>query len=275
MSTYPTSSRRAARPWLALGLVGLLALTGCSDDDSDSTTTTSAAPSTQDATTESVDVGPRVQRPTPATTRPSEAYCALARELNEQDGFPTTEQLDEYQALAPGAVAEQVEVIVAAFATAAGDPAKIFGDPETAAAIEELTAFEAEACGLEPPQDPGVTEIDPAATRIDVTASDYAFAVDLPTTAGRYSLVMANDGAEPHLMVLAQLEPGVTLEEAMASQGQEGVAASFESDVAPPGAEAVVTADLTAGDWILICPIPDAAGTTHVEHGMIHEFTLT
>ena len=57
MSTYPTSSRRAARPWLALGLVGLLALTGCSDDDSDSTTTTSAAPSTQDATTESVDVG--------------------------------------------------------------------------------------------------------------------------------------------------------------------------------------------------------------------------
>ena len=95
------------------------------------------------------------------------------------------------------------------------------------------------------------------------------------TLAGRYSLVMANDGAEPHLMVLAQLEPGVTLEEAMASQGQEGVAASFESDVAPPGAEAVVTADLTAGDWILICPIPDAAGTTHVEHGMIHEFTLT
>ena len=47
MSTYPTSSRRAARPWLALGLVGLLALTGCSDADSDSTTTTSAAPSTQ------------------------------------------------------------------------------------------------------------------------------------------------------------------------------------------------------------------------------------
>lgn len=274
MSPYPTATRRPARRGLVIAVVGLMALAGCGDDDdSDTAATTSAPPAVRNTVTTPIEAGAEAD-PAASGGEASEAYCTLARELNQQDSFPTADQLEEYQALAPDAVAEEVEAIATAFAAADGDPAKIFGDPDTSAAIEALTAFEAEACGLEPPQDPGVTEIDPTATRIEVTASDYAFAVDLPTTAGRYSLVMANDGAEPHLMVLAQLEPGVTLGDAMASQGQEGVAASFESDVAPPGSEAVVTADLTPGDWILICPIPDAEGTPHVEHGMIHEFTV-
>jgi hypothetical protein len=248
----------------ALAVVAL-GLSACGSDDDPATA----------ATTTEADAATTTAASSPDSPAASEEYCTLAQELNEQEDLPTSEQLERYQSLAPEAVAEPVAVVVEAFAAADGDPSKIFGDPDTTAAIEELTAFEAEACGLEPPQDPDVTELDEEATRIEVTATDYAFELDVPTAAGRYSFVMANEGSEPHLLVLAQLEPGATLDEAMASEGEEGVATSFESGVAAPGAETVVTADLGPGDWVLICPIPDAEGTTHVEHGMVREFSVT
>jgi uncharacterized cupredoxin-like copper-binding protein len=119
-----------------------------------------------------------------------------------------------------------------------------------------------------------VTELDPDATRVDVAATDFAFHADLPTTAGRYSFVMANEGEAPHIMILIQLAEGATLAEVAASEGEEGVAASFESELATPGAEAVLTTDLTPGTWILVCPLPGPAGQTHADLGMVHEFTV-
>jgi hypothetical protein len=75
-------------------------------------------------------------------------------------------------------------------------------------------------------------------------------------------------------MILAELEEGVTVEEVLASEGETGVIQVFESDIAPPGMEAVVTADLTPGRWVLVCPIPNAEGVAHAELGMVHEFTI-
>ena len=263
MSRSPHPRRRALRLGAAALAVVSLGLSACGSDDDDS--------AADDTTT----TAPEATTTTAAAAGASEEYCALAQQINEQPELPSAEQLEEYEGLAPDAVADAVAVVVEAFGSADGDPAAIFGDPATVAAIEEITAFEAEACGFEPPQDPDSAQVDPDATRIDVTASDYAFELDLPTEAGRYSFVMANEGAEPHLLVLAQLEPGATLEDVLASQGEEGVVTSFESGVAAPGAEAVVTADLAPGAWVMVCPIPDAEGTTHVEHGMIQEFTVS
>lgn len=269
MSRTPHARPGALRLGVAaLAVVGL-GLSGCgSDDDSttDASTTTAAAVTTTTAAAVPAE---------PVVAPELEEYCAVAKELNEQEELPSVEQVQRYQDLAPEELADPVAIVAEAFATADGDPGKIFGDPATSAALEELTAFEAEACGFEPPQDPGVSEVDADASQVAVTATEFAFDLDVPTEAGRYSFVMANEGEEPHLLILLQLEDGATLEDAMASEGEEGVATSFESDVAPPGAEAVVTADLTAGDWVLICPIPDDQGTTHVEHGMVQEFTVT
>ena len=147
-------------------------------------------------------------------------------------------------------------------------------------ALEPIEELEASECGITPadegpPQDPSVTVIDPAATRVDVAGTDFAFHAGFPTTAGRYSFVMSNDGAAAHLMILAKLAEGVTLAEAMASEGEEGIEASFQSDVAPPGAEAVVTADLTPGTWVLVCPLPGPGGQDHAQLGMVHEFNIS
>ena len=66
----------------------------------------------------------------------------------------------------------------------------------------------------------------------------------------------------------------MSVEEAMASEGEEGIAEMFESEVAPPGSGAVITAELAAGNWVLVCPIPNAEGTPHVALGMVHDFTV-
>lgn len=265
--TNPTIPPVRTRRTIAVALVAstALLLAGCSDDDPQVASSTTADAAVDD--------------PAPTTDEPAgdlTAFCEVAEALNDQESLPTTDQLAEYQALAPDEIAEPVEVLVAAFEAAGDSPQAVFSNPEAIAAIEELTAFEADACGLEPPGDPGSNEIDPAATRVEVTATDHAFDVDLPTSPGRYSFVMANTGAEPHLMVVAHLEDDADLAEVLATEGEAGgVITALESDITPPGSEGVVTGDLAPGRWVILCPIPTADGTSHVDLGMIEEFTVS
>lgn len=236
--------------WVATaGLAALLAVTGCGDD-------------------EDVAAG--------GTDR----YCELARELDEQEDFPSEEQLVEIREVAPEEIAEEADVVVTAFLDAieAGDPGAAFADPAVEEAFGPIEAFDEEACGIvaddeEPDQDPSVTEIDPAATRVDVRATEYAFAFD-PPAAGRTSFVMANEGEETHVMLLAQLAEGATLEEVLdAEDTDELVTVELESEVVGPDAEAVVTADLTPGEWALVCYIPNTGGEPHF--GMAEQFTIS
>ena len=202
-------------------------------------------------------------------------FCSVAEQLNSQDSLPTPEQLAEYQSLAPDEISEPTATLVAAFETAGNNPQTVFADEGALAAIQELTVFEAEACGLEPPQAATVEEIDLDAVRVDVIASEYTFDIDDPTAAGRYSFVMANAGTEPHLVVVAQLEPDAALDDVLAADGDVGVIRAVESDVAPPGGEAVVTVDLEPGRWVIVCPIPSEAGDSHAALGMLRELTIS
>ncbi len=296
--------RRARVACLALAALTVGA-TACGDDDDDSPsavaatqadaaapsteaapTTEAAAPTTEAAapTTEAAAPTTEAAAPTtgPAVSVPAELaeYCAAAEAFTQQQSMPTVEQIEEYAALAPPEIADQIGVVVDAMKENDGDFTVIFSDPAAQAAVEEITVFEAEACGIEPPdegpdQDPSVTVLDPNATRVDVEATEYHFEAEFPTSAGRYSFVMTNAGEEGHLMILARLEEGAALEDALASEGEEGIAEVFESDVAGPGGEAVVTADLGPGQWVLLCPIPNESGTPHFAEGMIHEFTVS
>jgi hypothetical protein len=255
-------------------LAGLFAIAACGgdDDDADAATATTAARAPAPTT---------AAAPTATAGGEDDEFCAIAAELNAQDAPPTLEMVDRYLAAAPEELQGPTQTVRDAMAAADGDYMAVFGDPDAAAALEELTAIESEVCGTPAPadegpdQDPSVTVLDAAATRVEIEATEYMFHGDLPTAAGRYSFVMTNGGEEPHIMVLARLEDGATLEEALASEGDEGVAEEFESGFAMPGGEGVLTADLGPGNWVLLCPIPGPTGTPHFVDGMIHEFTIS
>lgn len=279
------------------GCLAVVALTAagsaCGDDDDDADAT--GTPATQAASPPTT----AAAVPTTAASEPTEpaepaeptgapgsapaelaAFCGLAEELNNQNGPPTMEQIEEYADLAPDELSEPVGVVVDALNQAGGDFTALFTDEEAQTAFEELTAYETEQCGFEPPdegppQDPSVTVLDPDATRVDVEATDYHFEAEFPTDAGRYSFVMTNAGDEVHLMILVRLEEGATIDEVLASEGEEGVAEVYESDVTPPGGEGIVTTDLAPGQWVMVCPIPTPDGTPHFAEGMIHEFTIS
>ena len=209
------------------------------------------------------------------------AYCEAARELDEQDSFPTVEQLDELVDIAPDEIKADVEFVVGRFKEGieAGDPASAFADPEVERRMEPVEAFEARECGLgeeeeEEEQDPSVTVLDPAATRVEVTATEYDFELG-DTEAGRTSFVMANAGQETHMMLIARLAEGATLEEVLlADDPDELVEEEYESEVAIAGEEAVVTAELTPGEWAMVCPLPASDGEPHFLKGMAVPFTV-
>ena len=50
---------------------------------------------------------------------------------------------------------------------------------------------------------------------------------------------------------------------------------AVESDVTPPGGESVVTVDLEPGRWVIVCPIPNEAGESHANLGMLRELTIS
>lgn len=281
--TPAASNRRLVRLLVPLA-VASLTIAGCGDDDADDT----ASDTTEVAETTGETGGAGTDDTTDGSGASdgggeglegasTEEFCAVVEEVNSADAPPTVELVERYLAVVPEEGRDSTIVLRDALEAAGGDFSAVLADPEAGAAMEALTALESEVCGTEsgPAQDPAVQEIDPAATRVDMTFADYSFEGSAPTTAGRYSFVFTNEGAEAHIAILAQLEEGVTLEEAMASEGEEGIVVEFESSVAPPGAEAVITADLTPGEWVLVCPIPDAEGTPHVAHGMVTTFTVT
>ena len=210
-----------------------------------------------------------------------EQFCDLAKEIDQQDDFPSTEQLESYRDLAPTEIREAANTVVDAFLAAGDDPFAAFEAPGVDEAFEEeIEPFETEQCGIEhggdeeePEQDASVTELDPAAQRIDVIATEYAFELAAPA-AGRTSFVMKNEGKERHVMVLFRLDGTLTMQEVLESEDSEGIAEEYESDTAAPGEEAVLTADLVPGEWGMICYIATADGPPHFMSGMTETFTI-
>jgi hypothetical protein len=72
-----------------------------------------------------------------------DAYCDFSAELDEQDGAPSDEQLDQVADLAPDEISDQIDVVVEILKEEGPEG---FGDPEVMAAFEEIEDFEAENC---------------------------------------------------------------------------------------------------------------------------------
>lgn len=114
---------------------------------------------------------------------------------------------------------------------------------------------------------------------VEVGGEDYAFTgADEPVEAGEVTLRLTNNGAEPHEANVLQLAEGATL---------ESVAGWFQEPAGPPpfvnvggaqgimpGESTLATVDLEAGNYALICFIPNGEGVPHAFLGMAKPFTV-
>jgi hypothetical protein len=120
----------------------------------------------------------------------------------------------------------------------------------------------------------------------DITAQlvDFAFVIPDQLEAGQSVWEIQNTGQQWHEMVIIQLHEGVTLEDMFEMFAEEpGPEEEFPFDMiafwSPMGAgeRAWVTWDLPAGEYTVICLLPDLAGdmAPHAAHGMVRTLTVT
>jgi plastocyanin len=117
-------------------------------------------------------------------------------------------------------------------------------------------------------------------TDVTINLVDYDFQSSKPLAAGKQRILVENTGPQAHELVLVKLAPGKTIED---------FATWAESMKGPPPAEpvggvavlekggwGVFTADLTAGDYGLICFVPDIKdGKMHLVHGMMKNIKVS
>lgn len=115
-----------------------------------------------------------------------------------------------------------------------------------------------------------------------MTLDEFAFGLDANLTAGNVAFAVENQGEQPHEAILAKIDEGVDLEEALNSEedepeGIEVLGGVFE--VQPGNSyNLVYTEELEAGRYAFVCFLPDLDegpdGTPHALKGMVLEFNI-
>jgi uncharacterized cupredoxin-like copper-binding protein len=113
---------------------------------------------------------------------------------------------------------------------------------------------------------------------VNIKLVDYAFDLSTPLTAGTHTFQVTNSGSQPHEVELVRLAPGKTVEQLLGWMNKPA---------GPPPASAIggvagfigdtnyFTADITPGQYALICFLPDAKdGKPHFMHGMTKTITV-
>jgi hypothetical protein len=115
-------------------------------------------------------------------------------------------------------------------------------------------------------------EAAPAASLV-LQLVDYAFRITGPLTAGRHVVRVENAGTEPHEVALLRLAPGKTMADFQAwmqnPQGPPPANSVGGVSSLAPGLQAYFEADLTAGEYVILCFVTAPDGRPHTEHGMI------
>ncbi|MDX6588519.1 MAG: hypothetical protein QOI31_2992 [Solirubrobacterales bacterium] len=146
-------------------------------------------------------------------------------------------------------------------------------------AIAGALAFGVAACGDDDDEgsegSESTTEETASAEEVTVTATEYEFDLSATPTADTQSVTFDNQGEKFHVMVWAQLAEGVTVDEAIAAEGEKGTATLVAQTEAAPGESATVDVKEAPGPgpYVMLCPIEDKDGA-HYELGQLEEFDI-
>jgi len=135
-----------------------------------------------------------------------------------------------------------------------------------------IQAFEVAAGG-------GSTSL-PVATDT-IKMADYSFESSRSLTSGNHTILVQNAGPQPHELVMLKLAPGKSVKDFAkwaTTGGMKGAPPAMPLGgvgVMNSGADGVFSVDLAAGDYGLICFVPDAKdGKPHLAHGMTKQFKV-
>jgi len=112
-----------------------------------------------------------------------------------------------------------------------------------------------------------------------VDLSDYSFALPATLAAGKHTFKIVNKGPQVHEIEIIRLAPGKTGKDMMAwmdkMQGPPPGSAIGGVSGMIPSATAYVTSSLDAGNYLILCFVPDSKdGKPHFAHGMMKEIKI-
>jgi len=120
-----------------------------------------------------------------------------------------------------------------------------------------------------------------AAPAADVTVrmTDYAWQVTPALTSGKHVLKLENAAAQSHELFLARLDSGKTADDLMkwaeSYAGKPPATPMGGVSAMAAGAVAYLPVDLPAGEYVLLCFVPDAKdGKPHIAHGMMTTMSI-
>lgn len=147
------------------------------------------------------------------------------------------------------------------------------------------------ACGSDEPDtdaQPQPGEPAPQANLLTIVEKEYAFEVSGAVEAGTVSIAVSNEGSEFHEIAMARFLEGKSLEDLLAalekSKGRgnpfKGIAEEESvidelGSVQLPGTSFVSTGTgVEAGEYALLCFVPNKKGASHYSLGMVSSFTV-
>ncbi len=118
---------------------------------------------------------------------------------------------------------------------------------------------------------------------VNITASEYKYDAPDQIPSGVTTFHLVNTGKEPHQASLIRLDSGKTYADMMAGMKtmKPGapppgwVVLAGGPNAVAPGGSTDLTTNLAAGNYAIVCFIPDAKGVPHVMSGMSKGITVT
>jgi uncharacterized cupredoxin-like copper-binding protein len=111
-----------------------------------------------------------------------------------------------------------------------------------------------------------------------VKLRDFNFPLPSRIKAGPQVWQIFNEGSQLHEIMLIKLAEGKTLEDVQAFMQSPHGAPPFASvggfQAIHPGETGWLNLDLTPGEYVALCYVPDENGKAHIEHGMVLPFTV-
>src|SRR5262249_14231933 len=120
------------------------------------------------------------------------------------------------------------------------------------------------------------------ATDGEIITQEYKFTVPADFS-GNGTFEVSNQGEQNHEMAVYQVAEGKTLADVQAylssetpPPGPPPVNPAGGISAAAPGSKVLTTLDLSAGDYVMVCFLPDMkSGAPHVALGMVQPFTVS